>query len=205
MLFYIGRSLFRLMFCLLGRWTVEGRENVPAEGGVILAPNHISYLDPPLAGAAVKRPVYFMAKRELFEIPIFGRIIRCTHAFPVSRGTADRRALRQAQELLQRGEIVVVFPEGTRSPDGRLQEPELGIALIAARAKVPVVPMAFIGSDRMLPRGSSIIRPARLHVRIGPPLRFPEVYDRPADREALTAVAHQITEAIRDLLPTEMR
>ncbi len=90
MLYYLGRALFRAVFQVLCRWEVEGRENVPSSGGLILAPNHLSYLDPPLAGSAVRRPVYFMAKRELFSVPVLGWLIRRTHAFPVSRGAADR-------------------------------------------------------------------------------------------------------------------
>jgi len=203
-LYYLGRVLFRAIFRLLCSWEVEGRENLPQKGGVILAPNHISYLDPPLAGSAVNRPVYFMAKRELFSIPILGWLIRRTHAFPVSRGAADRQALRKAQELLERGEVVVMFPEGRRSPDGRLQHAELGLALIAARARALVVPMALIGSDRALPRGSPFFRPAKIKVRIGPPLRFDEAANPHISRETLQPFADKIMEAIRQMLPEEM-
>ncbi len=205
MLYYLGCCLFRAVFRILCLWVVEGQENVPAKGGVILAPNHTSYLDPPLVGSAVSRPVYFMAKRELFSVPILGWLIRRTHAFPVSRGAADRQALKKAQELLQKGEVLVVFPEGTRSPNGCLQEAEIGLALIAARAGAPVVPIAIVGSNRALPRSSPFFRPAKIKVRIGPPI-FPESGPNlHISREALQPFSDKIMEAIRDLLPEEMR
>jgi len=129
---------------LLGRWRVTGRENIPKTGGVILAPNHVSYADPPVVGAAVSRRVRFMAKSELFRIPALGTIIRNVGAFPVKQATADRSALRKAIELLETGEVVCIFPEGTRSLGGTLLKAELGIAMIAVKAKVPIVPIALI-------------------------------------------------------------
>jgi 1-acyl-sn-glycerol-3-phosphate acyltransferase len=205
MLYYLGRALFRFIFrgfCFLA---VQGRENLPRTGGVILAPNHISHLDPPLAGSAVGRPVHFMAKEELFRVPVLGWLIRRTRAFPVKRGSADRKALRKAQELLEKGEVVVVFPEGQRSSDGKLQEPELGLALLAARAKAPVVPMAIVGSDRALPRGSMFFRPAKIRVKIGEPLSFEEAPNPRSSREALEGFAEKVMQAIGEMLPAEMR
>ncbi|NIM06995.1 MAG: 1-acylglycerol-3-phosphate O-acyltransferase [Armatimonadetes bacterium] len=178
---------------------------MPKSGGLILAPNHISYLDPPLAGSAVGRPVYFMAKQELFSVPVLGWLIRRTHAFPVNRGRADRQALRKAQALLEKGEVVVMFPEGRRSLDGRLQQAELGLALIAARAKAPVVPMALIGSNRALPGGSPFFRPAKIRVKIGSPIVFDTTANPRFSREALQPFADRIMEAIRRMLPEEMR
>ena len=204
MLYYFGRALSRLIFNILCRLEVEGLENIPESGGVILAPNHISHLDPPLVAAAVRRPVYFMAKRELFSVPVLGWIIRRTHAFPVSRGGADRKAIRQAQELLQRGNVLVMFPEGTRSPDGRLQAGELGPAMIAARARVPVVPMAITGANRALPRGSVFFRPAKIRVKIGNPIFCDSATSAPISRETLQPFADKIMEGIRSMLPEEM-
>jgi len=204
MLYFLGRAIFRVLFRCLCLWEVEGRENLPPRGGVILAPNHTSYLDPPLAGSAVGRPVYFMAKEELFSVPILGWLIRRTHAFPVRRGAADRQALKKARELLERGEVLVMFPEGRRSLDARLQKAELGLALVAARANAPVVPMALIGSNRALPGGSPFLRPAKIRVRIGAPIFFASVTNQDISRQSLQAFADKIMEAIRCLLPEEM-
>jgi 1-acyl-sn-glycerol-3-phosphate acyltransferase len=201
MLYYLGCFLFRVFFKIFCRWEVEGREHIPRSGGFILAPNHVSYLDPPLAGAAMTRPVYFMAKSELFASPIFGRIIRQTHAFPVSRGGADRQALKKAQQLLQDGQVVVVFPEGRRSEDGRLQEAELGLALIAARAGVPVVPVAFIGVDRVLPRGKIFPRPGKVKVQFGAPVCLDLAANARISREALQPFMDKIMSALRAMLP----
>ena len=202
--FYWGRALFRAFFWAGCRWEVQGREYVPAEGGFILAPNHTSYADPPLAGSALARPVWFMAKRELFSVPLLKHILPSVHAFPVARGTADRRALRRAYALLTQGKVVVIFPEGGRSPDGRLMPAEPGIALVALRAGVPVVPMGLMGADRVLPRSSPFPRPAKVRVRIGEPLRFDHLRGQALTRELLQAVAADIGRALAALLPAHM-
>ena len=199
MLYYLGRFLFRMLFRVLGHWQVSGREHCPPTGPVILAPNHTSYLDPPAAGSGLARPVHFMAKQELFRIPILGWVLPRVHAFPVRRGAADRAALRRAEELLARGEIVVIFPEGTRSPDGQLQQPELGIAFVALRTKAPVLPCALTGTNRMLPGDSPLIRPAKVTIRYGQPLTFPELYGKPLTRPMLQECADRVMAALRKL------
>ena len=132
MLYAIGKALSAAVCRIFGRWKVLGRENVPTTGGALLCANHVSYIDPPALGGGCPRPVRFMAKSELFKLPVLGFLIRRVGAFPVKRGTADRTALRKAVELLESGEIVGMFPEGTRSLDGKLQEPELGVGMIAS-------------------------------------------------------------------------
>jgi 1-acyl-sn-glycerol-3-phosphate acyltransferase len=204
MLFYFGRALFRILFRLVCRWEITGRENLPASGGVILAPNHISHLDPPLVGSAVTRPVYFMAKAELFRVPVLGSLIRRTHAFPVNRGAADRQAIRHAQELLAQGQVLVMFPEGHRSEDGCLQTPELGVAMIAARAGVPVVPVAVMGSNRALPKGAFFLHPAKIRVQIGKPVFCDSATTARASREMLESFTDKIMEGLRQMLPIEM-
>jgi 1-acyl-sn-glycerol-3-phosphate acyltransferase len=198
-LYAIGRALSRLLLTVLGRWEVEGRENVPERGGVILAPNHTSYLDPPAAGTAIERPTWFMAKEELFRIPVLGWIIPRTRAFPVRRGAPDRRALRRAMDLLEQGEVVTIFPEGTRSEDGRLKEPELGFALIALKTRAPVVPMALIGTTSVLPYNSPFLRPGKVRVRIGKPITFPDLYDGPCKKPDLEEVGRRVMAEIARL------
>jgi len=198
-LYDIGKALTRLILRVLGRWEVEGAENFPPEGGVILAPNHISYLDPPAAGSAIKRPTWFMAKEELFKIPVLGWLITRTRAFPVRRGTADRRALRRAMELLDNGEVVMIFPEGQRSPDGKLGEPELGFALIALKTRAPVVPMALIGTDTVLPRHCWYFKFGHVTIRIGKPMTFPDLYDGKPDKAKLKEVGRRVMAQIARL------
>jgi len=203
MLYYVSRWLVRGFLALYCRGRVEGREHIPATGGVLIASNHTSHLDPPAIGCASGRPVHFLAKAELFRVPLFGSLIRRLHAFPVNRASADRAALRRCDELLKGGEVLVVFPEGTRSPDGALQQPELGAALIALRAGVPVVPTVVLGSDQALRPGSLFIRPRQVTVRFGKP--FVPDPGAAQGRARLEAVATQIMAAIADLLPPERR
>src|SRR5690554_4580945 len=132
-MYYVGRELYRVYLRLLFRTKVEGRENVPTEGGVLLVANHASYLDPPLLGGAVDRPVHFMAKAELFELPFLKWAMPRVKAFPVHRGGADRRAIRSAISLLQEGHVVGIFPEGGRTRDGKMMKFQRGAGLIAVR------------------------------------------------------------------------
>lgn len=148
------RVLFFFVFSVVFRYQVTGRENLPAQGGYILAANHLSLWDPPLVATLVPAHIHYMAKQELFEIPIFSKLIRVLGVFPVKRATADRGAIRRAINLLQTGEIVGIFPEGTRSKTGRLQQPEAGLELISNLAKVPVIPVAIIGTNRVFKGGS---------------------------------------------------
>lgn len=166
------RAGLRLVFRLCGGFRVEGTANVPATGGVLLIANHVSYADPPALGAATPRPTWFMAKAPLFRSPVLGWVLRFGRAFPVDQEGIDRHALRHAQELLTRGEVVTIFPEGGTGPTGELQPFFPGFAAIALRAAVPVVPVALIGTNRVVPFDRLLPRPAPggVLVRFGPPL-----------------------------------
>lgn len=199
MLYVIGRSLCWLFAKVVGRLHIIGRENVPATGGVVLAANHTSYMDPPLVGTTTSRPVWYMAKSELFDVPVLGPIIRRVHAFPVKRGSADRQALRYAHELLTSGKALTIFFEGGRSTDGRLLPPELGPAMIALRAGVPIVPIAIINADHLLPHGGGV-RFAHVTVVVGEPLSFPHLAGKHADRAALHEVSTTVARRVAELL-----
>ena len=134
---------------------VEGLEHVPRRGAFMLCSNHISWMDPPLLGAVSPRHLAFMTKAEVFASPVVAMILRTVGAFPVRRHSADRPAMRYAMGLLQRGQAICLFPEGTRSRDGRLGRAEPGAALIAARTGAPIVPVAICGTYR---RGHLVIR-----------------------------------------------
>jgi 1-acyl-sn-glycerol-3-phosphate acyltransferase len=149
-LFLTGRQIFRVIFSLFYRWHIEGVGNIPQSGGAILAPNHIGFFDSTLTGSAVKRPVHFMAKKELFDIPVFGWIIKRTNAFPVKRGMQDITAVKNAFSLLKNGRLLLIFPEGTRSEDGRIGKARAGAGMIACNAQVPLIPAKIENTNMML-------------------------------------------------------
>jgi 1-acyl-sn-glycerol-3-phosphate acyltransferase len=185
-------SVLRLGF---GHRTI-GAEHIPLTGGLILASNHVSHLDPPAVGVGARRPLHFMAKAELFRIPLFGGLIRRLNAYPVEREGADATALRHALLLLRRGEALLVFPEGTRgTPGGPLRQGRAGAGMLAALSGVPVVPTYVEGTGRALPRGASRPRRAPVTVRYGPPLRFERV-GRERKKERYQEISDQIMAAI---------
>lgn len=198
MLYRFGRLLSKFLFKLTGGLESSGFEHIPRTGGVIVCSNHISHLDPPAVGAGMSRQVHFMAKEELFKVPVLGELIRRVGAFPVMRGTADRRALKRAIELLNEGRVVGLFPEGTRSPDGKLRCPEPGVGLIVLKSGAPVVPAAVSGTNRVLPLGSSRLRHHRCRIEYGSPMRFDDLGGS-CDRSAIEEVGRRIMSAIAEL------
>jgi 1-acyl-sn-glycerol-3-phosphate acyltransferase len=204
-LFRVSRAFLKALFRLYNRWEVSGQEHVPASGGVLLLANHTSYADPPIVGAACPRPVNFMAKAELFEMPVLSGFISRTHAFPVQRGAADQHALRRAVRLLNSGEVLLVFPEGTRSPDGKLMGLEQGAGFVALVSHAAVVPVGIDGADRLLPRGKPVLLPAKLRVRFGPPIDLSRFRSQRRSRDVLAEVCEEMGAALRSLLPERRR
>lgn len=200
MLYAIGYALSRWIARAFFALQVEGLEHVPQTGPAILAPNHVSYVDPVLVGISVRRRVHFMAKKELFRNPLAGWFLRGLQAYPVTRERVDPSTLKRTLALLAHGHVVLMFPEGTRG-DGRvLGGAKPGIAVIAARSLAPVVPVFHWGAEQILPRGSRGGRWAPLRVRFGPPLRF--AGDGRADRQAVEAFGRQLMDAIAALRPS---
>ncbi len=185
--------VYRLLF----RGRTAGNANVPMEGALVVVANHGSHLDPPLLGHALGRPVAFMAKAELFKVPILGPIIRACGAYPVSRGASDREAIRIATDRLEEGWATGVFIDGSRQDDGRVNAPQAGAALLAARAGVPLLPVAIINSHRALGPGQSQPRLVPVHIRIGTPIP-PPASRRRADLDAATAACQEQINALLD-------
>lgn len=167
----VGWPVFRVW----AGFTVRGLHHVPRTGGLIVASNHASYLDPLLVGCAVAhRPLYIMAKEELFKVPLFGPFIRLTHAVPVSRGAITRVQLRTFHRILgDEGKALLMFPEGTRSTDGRLGAGLPGVGALCRALRVPVVPVLVQGSYDLWPRSRRLPRlKGNIEVRFGPPVEW---------------------------------
>ena len=167
------RALLVPFFLVYFRMARIGREHLPRSGPLLLASNHRSFLDPFVIGTLVRRPVYYMAKRELFEKPWQAWILNALGAFPVDRGAGDRDAMETARMILERGDCVVVFPEGTRVRPGPLGDPRRGVGRLALETGAPVAPVAVIGSEDV--RNGWRIRPRKVRIRVGRPLLFPTV------------------------------
>lgn len=140
-----ARGLVATVFTPLYRVKVVGKENIPKEGGVLICSNHIHNFDPPIVGISCPRPIRFMAKEEIFRVPIFGKVIKNLNAFPVKRGMSDREALRTGLKVLKNGEVLGLFPEGTRSKTGKLGKGLAGAGFFALRTDAAVVPCAIVG------------------------------------------------------------
>jgi 1-acyl-sn-glycerol-3-phosphate acyltransferase len=180
---------------------VEGIENVPLEGGCLLAANHKSYLDPLAVGAPLRREIHYFAKRELFKVPILGPLIRSVGGIPVDRHAFDRKAIHRAQEALRGGSGMLLFPEGTRIRRATLAEPKEGVAMLALGADVPVIPV-WVGHT-WEPR-RTLFRRIPVLVRYGPPIRF-SVGARGGRRELYRTVSREVMEAIARLSPEPIR
>ena len=172
MLYAVLKPLVAAVFRLFCRLEGRDTDHVPRDGALMLVANHSSFLDPPLGGAVTPRQLGFLAKEELFRIPLFGRLIHALNARPLRRGGADPKALRAALRVLDEGRALLVFPEGTRGEEGVLRTPKAGAGMLAVLSGVPVVPVYIEGSGRVWPRDRALPRPGKVIVRFGPPLRF---------------------------------
>ncbi len=167
-IFYLICKYILILFSkVYWRLSSKGIENIPKNGGVLLVANHSSYLDPPLIGSQVNRPVNIMAKSELFKYPVFNKLIELLGAFPVKRGLVDRKSLKTAVDLLKDGGILLAFPEGTRTRDGLIGEPKPGVGLIAKMANVPIIPVYIKGSYESFPRHKILPKPNKITVYFG--------------------------------------
>jgi 1-acyl-sn-glycerol-3-phosphate acyltransferase len=192
------RVFFAGVFKTLWPLRIEGVKYVPTEGAAIIVCNHLSMIDPFVVGYSANRLVNFMAKQELFSVPFVGYWIRKLGAFPVDRSRRDPASLRIALTLLKQGEILGMFPEGTRSTGGEMLELRAGAARLAARTRTPIVPAAVFNTNHALPPGK-FIRPARIRVRFGPPFELAELYGRNDKGEEMERALQTMKERIEAL------
>jgi len=190
--YFVVRNLVTGFCRTWGRMKVEGREHVPERGVFILAPTHRSILDTPITSGATTRRVRFMGADKWWSNKWFGRLLTALGGFPVSRGTADREALRRCIELLDGGEPLVLFPEGERKSGPIVQPLFEGAAYIATKTGAPIIPVGIGGSERAMPKGAKFIRPAKLHVIIGAPIEVPVTDSPKAAREAARGMTEQL-------------
>ncbi len=177
LVYWAARAILQPFFLVYFRMQRIGMEHVPKDGGLIIASNHRSFMDPWLIGMMLRRPVYYVAKSELFHHPIVAWLLSSLGAFPLDRGQGDRDAMDAARRIVERGDVVVIFPEGTRTRPGALAIPKRGVGRLALQTGAPIVPVALIGTDAV--RRGCLIRPRRIRIRAGRPLRFPQV-DEPS-------------------------
>jgi 1-acyl-sn-glycerol-3-phosphate acyltransferase len=187
-----ARLLCRLYF----RLEVVGAGNVPASGPFVVAPVHRSNVDFMLVAMITRRRLRFMAKDSLWRVPLLRGLVEVLGAFPVERGSPDRQALRRCLEVLEAGEPLVVFPEGTRKEGPQVGELFEGAAYLSIRAGVPIVPVGIGGSAAAMPRGARTVRPARVRVVVGPPILPPG----PGGGRAPRSAVHQLTARLRSVL-----
>ncbi len=190
MFYIVARIICRIFLTLVGRWKIEGKENMPPGGGVIVASNHVSYLDPVVVGCTFDRRVSYLAKEELFKTPVLGWIVRQLGAFPVKRGSGDRGAIRESLKLLTEGHAFGIFPEGTRSKTGLLQDGKPGAAMLAVKAKVPILPIGLKGTKKC----------RKIRVKVGKPMYFPELWEEKVSKETLDEITGKIMAEIARLM-----
>jgi 1-acyl-sn-glycerol-3-phosphate acyltransferase len=202
-----GWLLSRAFFATYCRWRVYNPERVPRTGPVILASNHASHLDPPLVGAGLPRDINYLARETLFHFPVFGAILRAVNSVPVDREGGGAAGLRAILDRLLAGGGIILFPEGTRTRDGRLQPARSGIGLTVIKSSAPVVPVRVFGTFEAFGRHLRLPRPHRVAVKYGRPMIFERLREeaatcsKPRLKRIYQEVADEIMAAIARLEP----
>jgi len=195
----LGYNLTRLVARMLFRIRIYGRENIIEEGPALLAMNHQSFLDPPLAGICCRREIFYLARKTLFDVPVLGLLLRRLNVIGVDREGSDVSALKSVIRVIRDGGCTIVFPEGTRSRDGGLQRGRPGAGLIIAKTLAPVVPMRVFGAFKAFPRDAKFPRPHPVTIVIGEPLRFTAADVEGPAREAYQRLSDQVMARIAAL------
>jgi 1-acyl-sn-glycerol-3-phosphate acyltransferase len=197
--YFIVYHLTRLIARVFFRFRVLHPERVIQKGPVILAMNHESYLDPPFAGIACRRAIYFLARKSLLDVPVLGWILPKLNVIPVDQEGGDRSALKTLIRILRANHCTIVFPEGSRTLDGNLQPAQPGIGFLIAKTRAPVVPMRIFGAHRALPRGGGKLRFCPITIVVGEPLWFTAAEIEGHGREVYPRLSQRVLEAIAAL------
>ena len=197
--YQIGYNLSRFLARTLFDFRVLHRERMIEEGGVILAMNHQSYLDPPLAGIACRREIYFLARKSLLTWPVIGPILPKVNVIPVDQERADSAALKTVIKVVRGGGCTIIFPEGSRTPDGELKPAQPGLGFVVARTLAPVVPMRIYGAHAAFPRGGRPRFFTPISVVIGEPMFFTEEECKSAGRDAYQQISDRVMTRISEL------
>ena len=202
---HVVRAVFWWILLALGGLRIRGKENVPTRGGVLLCPNHVCDIDPAAVYIALPRFACYLAKEDLFDVPVLGPLIRLCKAIPIQRDSADLKALRRAEGALKGGEALVVFPEGGGNHENSLQPLQPGAMLLALRTRAPVIPVALVNTNAILPYGT--LRPRRsprpVEVIFGAPLDLSDLYGkRGAVEEATKRLTARLAEMLGQPIPT---
>lgn len=197
-IFYnLAKLLARFLFSM----KVVHPERMVEEGPLIIAVNHSSYFDPPLAGICSRRGVYYLARKTLLKWPFFGPLFPAMNVIPVERDGNDMSALREVIKKVKEGNAIVLFPEGTRSKDGKLQPARAGIGLVIAKTRAPVLPMRIFGAYEAFPKGSKGLQLTNITVSIGKPIYFTTDEIEPTTRETYQQLSDRVMAAIAELQP----
>ena len=194
--YWLGYHLGRLLAKLFYGFRIIHRERVIQTGPVILATNHQSFFDPPLAGNAADRPIFFLAKKSLIDVPILGWLLPKLNVIPVNLEGGDRSALKGLIRILSAGECALVFPEGTRTPDGNLQLAEPGLGLVIAKTRAPVVPMRIFGAFDAWPIGGRIRLGPKITIVVGEPIYFSDADFEGGGRDLYARLSQRVMDAI---------
>lgn len=197
--YWVGYSLSRVIGQLCFRLRVIHPERMIQTGPVILAMNHQSYLDPPLAGSTCDRAIYFLARRTLLNVPVLGWLLPKLNVIPVNQEGVDRSAIKGIIRVLQAGNAVLIFPEGSRTLDGSLQAAEPGLGLVIAKTLAPVVPMRIFGAHEALPRGGGGLHFVPITIAIGEPIFFTAADLEPSGKKLYSRLSDRVMAAIAAL------
>lgn len=190
LMYWAGYLIFKLYFKLIHRWKVKGKKYRPGGGPLIIMSNHISYFDPPIIGSAMNRQIYFMAKEELFNNPIFGWVLRKIGVFSIKRGKPDRKAIKRAFKILNEGKVLGLFPEGTRHSQGQLGKARAGAIMIALKTEAPILPVGI----------KNVNNNKKFKVSIGKPFTLEEYYNQKNSRQERKEVGEYIMDKIKSEL-----
>jgi 1-acyl-sn-glycerol-3-phosphate acyltransferase len=198
----IGWTCFRVIYATYFRWQVFNAERVPQTGGVILASNHASFLDPPLVGSGLKRDINYLARESLFRFPGIGALLRSWNAVPVDRDGGGAKGLRMILDRLLAGNGIILFPEGTRTKDGNLQPARSGIGLTVIKSSAPVVPVRVFGTFEAFGRNHKFPRPKKVAVKYGRPMNFEKLRAeaKSCDKARLKAIYHEVADEIMETI-----